>query len=93
MLFRSVDDLFKGNRHNTHFSKKGWTNIIAAFEKKTGKEYPRVKYKHKWDGLKKNWVLWNKLKESETGLEWDAAKGIIAATNEWWERKLMICFV
>ena len=69
------------------------TNIIAPFEKKIGNEYPRVKYKHKWDGLKKNWVLWNKLKESETGLEWDAAKGIIAATNEWWERKLMTCFV
>ena len=46
-----------------------------------------MKYKHKWDGLKKNWVLWNKLKGSETGLGWDAAKGTIAAT-EWWERKL-----
>ena len=49
-----MDDLFKGNRHNTHFSKKGWTNIIAAFEKKTRKEYPMVKYKHKCDGLKKD---------------------------------------
>ena len=49
-----VDEVFKSNRPNTHFSKKGWTNIIATFEKKTGKEYPRVKYKHKWDGLKKD---------------------------------------
>uniref|UniRef100_A0A7N2LQF3 Uncharacterized protein n=1 Tax=Quercus lobata TaxID=97700 RepID=A0A7N2LQF3_QUELO len=84
-----VDEVFKGNRPNTHFSKKGWTNIIATFEKKTGKEYPRSKYKHKWDSLKKDWVLWNKLKGSETGLGWDAAKGTIAATDEWWERKLM----
>ena len=66
---------------NGHFSKKGWTNIIAAFEKKTGKEYPRAKYKHKQDGLKKDWVIWNKLKGSETGLEWDVAKGTIAATD------------
>ncbi|XP_030945937.1 uncharacterized protein LOC115970441 [Quercus lobata] len=84
-----MDEVFKGNRPNTHFSKKGWTNIIATFEKKTGKEYPRAKYKHKWDSLKKDWVLWNKLKGSETGLGWDAAKGTIAATDEWWEKKLM----
>ena len=30
-----VDEVFKGNQPNTHFSKKGWTNIIATFEKKT----------------------------------------------------------
>ena len=51
-----------------------------------------MKYKHKWDGLKKNWVLWNKLKGSKTRLGWDAAKRTIAAT-EWWERKLMVCSV
>ena len=88
-----VDEVFKGNWPNTHFSKKGWTNIIATFEMKTRKEYPRVKYKHKWDSLKKDWVLWNKLKESEIGLGWDAAKGTITVTDEWWERKLMVCFV
>jgi hypothetical protein len=33
--------------------------------------------------LKKDWILWNKLKRSETGLGWDTAKGTIAATNEW----------
>ena len=77
-----VDQVFKGNRFNTHFSKKSRTNIISSFEKKTGKEYPRSKYKHKWDGLNKDWVLWNKLKGSETKLGWDAAKGTIAAADE-----------
>uniref|UniRef100_A0A2N9HEM5 Myb/SANT-like domain-containing protein n=1 Tax=Fagus sylvatica TaxID=28930 RepID=A0A2N9HEM5_FAGSY len=43
---------------------------------------------HKWDTLKKDWVAWNKLKGSETGLGWDATKGTITATDEWWERKL-----
>ncbi|KAL0006046.1 hypothetical protein SO802_013607 [Lithocarpus litseifolius] len=84
-----VDEIFKGNRPNTHFNKKGWTNIIATFEKKSGKEYPMAKYKHKWDSLKKDWVLWNKLKGSENGSGWDTAKGTIAATDDWWERKLM----
>lgn len=31
----------------------GWRNIEAAFKKITGEEYPRMKYKHKWDTLKK----------------------------------------
>nr|XP_023896959.1 uncharacterized protein LOC112008839 [Quercus suber] len=31
----------------------------------------------------------NKLKGSETGLGWDAAKGTIATTDKWWERKLI----
>ena len=52
-----VDEVFKGNQPNTHFSKKGWANIIATFENKTGKEYPRAKYKHKWDSLKKDWIV------------------------------------
>uniref|UniRef100_A0A2N9GD09 Myb/SANT-like domain-containing protein n=1 Tax=Fagus sylvatica TaxID=28930 RepID=A0A2N9GD09_FAGSY len=83
-----VDEVFKGNRPTTHFNKPGWRNIEANFKKNTGKEYPRIKFKHKWDTLKKDWVAWNKLKGSETGLGWDATKGTITATDEWWERKL-----
>jgi hypothetical protein len=42
--------------------------------------------------IEENWILWNKLKGSETGLGWDASKGTIAATNEWCDRKLKVCF-
>ncbi|XP_075633430.1 L10-interacting MYB domain-containing protein-like [Castanea sativa] len=84
-----VDEVFKGNQPSTCFNKKGWNNIIEAFEKNTGKKYSRDKFKHTWDGLKKEWILWNKLIGSESGLGWDAAKGTISATDEWWERKLM----
>ena len=52
------------------------------FKKNTGKEYPRIKFKHKWDTLKKDWVAWNKLKGSETRLGWGATKGTITATDE-----------
>ncbi|XP_075675018.1 uncharacterized protein LOC142644255 [Castanea sativa] len=62
--------------------------LPEAFEKNTGKKYSRDKFKHKWDGLKKEWILWNKLIGSESGLGWDAAKGTISVTDEWWERKL-----
>jgi hypothetical protein len=43
--------------------------------------------------LKKGWITWNKLKGSETGLGWDVAKGTIAATDEWWDRKLTVYFL
>jgi hypothetical protein len=32
-----VDEVFKGNRPNTHFTKIRWKNIEAAFKNKTGK--------------------------------------------------------
>ncbi len=88
-----VDEVFKGNQPTTFFNKQGWRNIKETFQKNTGKEYPRIKYKHKWDTLKKDWITWNKLKGSETGLGWDVAKGTIAATDEWWDRKLTVYFL
>ena len=88
-----VDEVLRGNRPNTHFTKQGWKNIEAAFENKTGRSYKYRKFKNKWDTLKKDWIVWKKLKKgTETGLGWDATKGTIAATDEWWERKLKVCF-
>jgi hypothetical protein len=88
-----VDEVLRGNRPNTHFTKQGWKNIEAAFENKTGRSYTYRKFKNKWDTLKKDWIAWNKLKKgTETGLGWDTTKGTIAATDEWWERKLKVCF-
>jgi hypothetical protein len=86
-----VDEVFQGNRPNTHFTKHGWKNIEVAFRNKTGKSWEYRKFKNKWDTLKKDWIAWNKLKGSETRLGWDATKKTIVATNEWWERKLKVC--
>jgi hypothetical protein len=86
-----VDEVFQGNRPNTHFTKQGWKNIEVAFRNKTDKSWEYRKFKNKWDTFKKDWIAWNKLKGSETGLGWDATKGTIVATNEWWERKLKVC--
>jgi hypothetical protein len=87
-----VDEVFQDNRLNTHFTKIGWRNIEAAFKNKTDKSWEYLKFKNKWDTLKTDWILWNKLNENETELGWDATKGTIVATNEWWDRKLNVCF-
>jgi hypothetical protein len=87
-----VDKVFQGNQPNPHFTKIGLKNIEAAFKNKTRKSWEYRKFKNKWDTSKKDRILWNKLNGSETGLGWDAAKGTIATTNEWWDRKLKVCF-
>jgi hypothetical protein len=87
-----VDEVYQGNRPNTHFTKIRWKNIEATFKNKTGKSLEYRKFKNKWDTLKKNWIIWNKLNGSETGMGWDTVKGTIAATNEWCDRKLKLCF-
>lgn len=33
--------------------------------------------KNRFDSMKKLWILWNKLKDSETGLGWDNDLGTI----------------
>ena len=32
--------------------------------------------------------MWEQLRNLDTGLGWDAVKGTIHATDDWWKRKL-----
>ncbi|XP_038716092.1 L10-interacting MYB domain-containing protein-like isoform X2 [Tripterygium wilfordii] len=77
-----------GDRPNTHFSKEGWKKIIIAFKGKTGRSYDQTQLKNKWDNLKKEWRLREKLVFNETGLGWDDQRQTVLADNEWWERKI-----
>ncbi|XP_038704635.1 L10-interacting MYB domain-containing protein-like [Tripterygium wilfordii] len=77
-----------GDRPNTHFSREGWKNVIVDFKAKTGRSYDQVQLKNKWDNLKKEWRLWEKLVFGETGLGWDDQRHTVLADNEWWERKI-----
>jgi len=65
---------------------------VPEFQKKTNLTWSREQLKHKYDGLKVRWALWKKLKEKETGLGWDYEKGIIAASDEWWMKKIEVSF-
>ncbi|XP_050241913.1 uncharacterized protein LOC126690829 [Quercus robur] len=35
-----------------------------------------------------DWRVWEQLKNLDTSLGWDAVKGTIRATDDWWDRKL-----
>ncbi|XP_038699732.1 L10-interacting MYB domain-containing protein-like [Tripterygium wilfordii] len=80
-----VERVKAGDRPNTHFTRDGWKKIISSFFDKTGKLYDQPQFKNKWNNLKKDWRVWEKLVIGETGLGWDNTRETVVADNEWWE--------
>ena len=72
------------------YSTEGWTNLVTKFCDETGQNYDREQLKSTWDVLKGDWRLWEQLRNLDTGLGWDAVKGTIAATDDWWDLKLKV---
>ncbi|KAK9991378.1 hypothetical protein SO802_026363 [Lithocarpus litseifolius] len=70
------------------FSRKGWVILVTKFCEQTGLDYDKDQLKSRWDVLKGDWKVWHQLKNLDIGLGWDAVKGTIDATNDWWDRKL-----
>ncbi|KAL4606879.1 hypothetical protein ACB092_09G135500 [Castanea dentata] len=70
------------------FSTKGWFNLVTKFCNEIGQNYDKDQLKSRWDVLKGDWRGWEKLRNLDTGLGWDAVKGTIAAPDYWWDLKL-----
>ncbi|KAK9018826.1 hypothetical protein V6N11_033872 [Hibiscus sabdariffa] len=85
-----IKEILIGNRPGTHFKREGWVKIVNNFEKETGKPYTQKQLKNRWDLLKKEWKLWKKLKEKDTGLGWNPIKGTVDASDDWWESRLKV---
>ncbi|XP_054785872.1 L10-interacting MYB domain-containing protein-like [Prosopis cineraria] len=68
-----LDQARKSQRNGGSFTKVGWLSIISTFNEKSGQKYERHQFKNKWDNMRKEWVLCDKLVSSETGLGWDYA--------------------
>ncbi|XP_020575153.1 L10-interacting MYB domain-containing protein-like [Phalaenopsis equestris] len=83
-----IKEIELGNRPTTYFNKEGWNSIGKRFKELTGRDYDRLKFKNKWDQLKKEWKIWKELKRGSTGLGWDPIKRTIDAPAEWWAEKL-----
>ncbi|KAH7667175.1 Myb/SANT-like domain-containing protein [Dioscorea alata] len=66
-----VEKVQIGNRLYTHFTKEGWKNVISKFAARKGKEFG----------------IWAKLVEHQTGLGWDPVKRTVIASDDWWEKK------
>ncbi|XP_028754585.1 uncharacterized protein LOC114714064 [Neltuma alba] len=59
-----------------------------SFTAKTGRAYTRIQLKNKYDTLRKEWQLWDRLLR-ETGLGWDAERNTVSAPDDWWEKKIV----
>ena len=86
-----MEQIQAGNRtKGVSFSTKGWFNLVTKFCDETGQNYDKDQLKSRWNVLKGDWRVWEQLRNLDTGLGWDAVKGTIRATDDWWSRKLKV---
>ncbi|KAL6144187.1 hypothetical protein ACLB2K_054882 [Fragaria x ananassa] len=81
-------EVAKENRPGTHFDKKGWENVVKAFNDPTRRDYTKGQLKNKWDSLKNDWKLWSSLLHQETGIGWDPIKKTVDSSAKWWKSKI-----
>ncbi|KAL6642378.1 hypothetical protein ACP70R_020559 [Stipagrostis hirtigluma subsp. patula] len=84
-----VEQVRAGNRPNTHLNNIGYREVALKFQQRTQLLYTKLQLKNKWDRLKGDYIIWNKLLTTRAaeGLPWDSAKGTIAADDKWWKNK------
>ena len=86
-----VEEIEAGNRTIfAAFSPKGWSNLVIKFCDEIGLNYDKDQLKSRQDALKIDQKVWEKLKGLYTGLGWDAVKGTIDASDDWWDMKLKV---
>ncbi|XP_028768148.1 L10-interacting MYB domain-containing protein-like [Neltuma alba] len=83
-----IEEVEKGGRKGTSLTKPAWSSLEDNFTAKTGRAYTKIQLKNKFDSLRKEWQLWDRLLR-ETGLGWDAEKNTVSAPDDWWERKIV----
>lgn len=81
-----AEQVGRGNRPNTHLNTVGYTEVSNRFLQMTGILLSKTQIKNKWDKLKADWVIWLKLKRSQTGTGWNNATKTIEMEAEWWKK-------
>ncbi|PIN10588.1 hypothetical protein CDL12_16817 [Handroanthus impetiginosus] len=82
-----LEQISIGNKPGTHFTPKGWRNILDSFNSITGLKYDRIQLKNHWDMTKKHWKVWRKLISSEL-LKWDPDARTFGASEQEWDKYL-----
>lgn len=86
-----LDQVTKGQRNGTCFTKKGWQGNVSQFHEQSGLNYDKVQLKNRYDSLRKEWKVWYNLFGKVTGLGWNFEKNTVDASDEWWEKKELVC--
>ncbi|XP_028801409.1 uncharacterized protein LOC114756633 [Neltuma alba] len=85
-----AEQIVHKERQGTSFTRPGWLKIEKNFRERSGKMYDRKQLKNRFDVLRKDWKLWEKLMSGETGIGYDAATNRVLASDEWWQRKILV---
>ena len=80
-------------RNGNNLTKLGWRAAKAKFKSMSGLNYDDLQIKNKWDALKSKWSMWHQLVGKETGLGWNAKKDNVEASDEWWDKKILVGFM
>jgi hypothetical protein len=86
-----VEQVLANNRPQGCLNKKGYANLVAKFNERTGRNYTHLQMKNRWDALKSDFSTWKTLLLNASGLGRDPRTGSIAASDEWWEEKIEVC--
>ncbi|KAL4558942.1 hypothetical protein LXL04_037147 [Taraxacum kok-saghyz] len=81
-----VSEMRKGNRPGSYFTKAGWSNLLNDMTAYTGKTFTIKQVKNKWENMKKERKLYDRLMRLETGI--GGTRSIIDASPEWWAEKI-----
>ena len=85
-----MNEVKNGNRPGSHFNKAGWGNIEKNMKERTARCFDKKQLKNKWDNMKKEWKLYDRLMRLETGI--GGTRSFIDASREWWEEKIKVTF-
>nr|KAJ0198438.1 hypothetical protein LSAT_V11C700352620 [Lactuca sativa] len=80
-----VTEVKKCNKTGTHLTKVGWENIQKHMKDKTGYILEK-KTTNKWENMKKEWKLYDRLMRLEIRL--DGRRSLINTSPKWWEEKI-----
>ncbi|XP_020255743.1 uncharacterized protein LOC109832746 isoform X2 [Asparagus officinalis] len=80
-----VEEVKKGNRHTTTFTRSSWKFMEHELKKKTGREYTHDQMKNKFNQLRQRWRNLKSLL-TDTAVGYTVSTGQISATEDVWTK-------